>query len=308
MALDVCGRHDASRSAYEHLLQRQGTDGAVPVDLVGGDGRVDTNAVAYVAAGLLHHTLSTGDTAFARTRFAFVERALAYVLDHRLDDGAVAWSVEADGTVATTALVAASSSIACSLRAGAGLAHLVGTERVDWWRAAAGVAEAVRLRRGPFLDKSEFAMDWYYPVLAGAVSGPAALAHLDAGRGDFLTPDGVRCRSDGRWVTTAESAEAAIAYATCGDRATAVSLVRSVADKRAQSGGYLTGLVYPERSVFPPGEESTYSAAAVLLAADLLAGGRATARVFAPARTSTRRLLTRAAVSATNSPDSIASR
>ena len=151
-------------------------------------------------------------------------------------------------------------------------------------------------------------MDWYYPVICGAFSGAAARAHLSDGARRFVTADGVRCRSDGRWVTTAESAEAAIAYARAGDVAGAAVLLGSVADKRRVSGAYLTGLVYPERSQFPPAEESTYSAAAVVLAADLLSGGRATGMVFDPVRTSTRRLPVAAAPSSVNAPDVMASR
>ena len=53
---------------------------------------------------------------------------------------------------------------------------------------------------------------------------------------------------------TAETAEAAAAYAVAGDDARAGTLLATVRDKRLTSGGYLTGLVYPERSEFPAGE------------------------------------------------------
>jgi hypothetical protein len=308
MALDVAGREREAARAYEYLLGRQAADGSLAADLTGADKRVDTNAVAYLATGVLHHSLSTASRTYARRCLPFVERALGYVLDHRLASGAVAWNVDADGTAATAALVAASSSVALSLRAGSSLAAFAGAERPGWIAAAASIDRAIVARTGPFLDKSVFAMDWYYPVLAGAVEGRTARAHLAAGARHFVTSEGVRCRSDARWVTSAESAEAAIAYARAGDLVGSATLLATVADKRGASGGYLTGLVYPERSQFPPAEESTYSAAAVVLAADLLAGGSATGGVFAPVRTSTRKLPHAAASSSTNVPDAMASR
>jgi hypothetical protein len=309
MALDVVGRHGDARRAYEHLLGRQRDDGAFPADL-GDDAerRVDTNTVAYAAAGVLHHALATGDRRFARRAFPAVERALEFVLAHQLPGGAVAWNVDAEGLTATHALVAGSSSIVLSLRCGARLGSFVGSERPAWLLRAGEVAGAIRHRSSLFFDKSEYAMDWYYPVLSGALAGVAAMDRLAAGAPGFATADGVRCRSDGRWVTTAESAEVAIAHAICGDVVGARRWLATVADKRRPSGGYLTGLVYPERSEFPPGEETTYSAAAVLLAADLLAGGRATEGVFVPVRRRTRTLPVAMAASSANSPDPIASR
>ncbi len=124
-------------------------------------------------------------------------------------------------------------------------------------------------------------MDWYYPVLAGAVEGAAASRRLEAGREAFVHEGrGVRCRSDGRWVTTAETAEYALACLRLGWVGEAEVLLGWLADQRQEDGSYTTGLVYPERSEFPAGERTTYSAAAVVLAADALAGGAATATVF----------------------------
>ena len=309
MALDVACRHDDARRAYEYLLGRQRSDGAFDADLNGADlGRTDTNTVAYVAAGILHHTLSTGDVDFARRSLPMVDGALDFVLDRQLPGGAVAWCVDPDGTAPQIALVAGSSSIALSLRCAAALAPLCGVDGARWVSAADEVAASVRERRSQFFDKSEFAMDWYYPTIGGAVAGHDALKQLHAGAEAFVTADGVRCRSDGRWVTTAESAEASMAYTVAGDRRTGRRMLVTTMDKRRDHGAYLTGLVYPERSQFPPDEETTYSAAAVLLADDLLSGGTATDAVFAQARTSMRNEPTTPRGSSVNLPDAMASR
>jgi hypothetical protein len=56
------------------------------------------------------------------------------------------------------------------------LAELVGDPQPDWELTAARLAHAVAVHPGAFLDKSRFSMDWYYPVLGGAVRGAAGLS------------------------------------------------------------------------------------------------------------------------------------
>jgi len=310
MALDVAGRHEAAAAAYDFLAGSQRADGSLPASLLAAAGEathVDTNAVAYVAAGLLHHTLSDPEPAAARRWFGVVEASVDFVCRAQRPDGALAWSVgpTSDGA----ALLAASSSVYLSLGAALRLAASVGANRPDWATARRRVRRAIV--DGPaetFLDKDEFAMDWYYPVLSGALAAAAARRRIAAGEPRFVVAEGVRCRSDRRWITTAETAECAIAYLRVGESEAAGRLLSSLADKRRPSGGYLTGLVHPERSEFPAGEESTYSAAAVLLAADALRGGVATGSLFAPLATSTRRLPSPAPRSSVKVPEEMASR
>ena len=50
---------------------------------------------------------------------------------------------------------------------------------------------------------------------------------------------------------------------------------------REPDGKYITGKVHPDGILFPPDERSTYSAAAVVLAAEALDGTSPAARLFA---------------------------
>ena len=111
----------------------------------------------------------------------------------QLPFGGVAWSQEwhdgAPATVNEDALLAGSSSIYHTLRAGVALAELVGEPQVEWELAGGRLGHALREHRDLFLDKSTFSMDWYYPVLGGAVRGDGrpraarrALGHLRRAR------------------------------------------------------------------------------------------------------------------------------
>ena len=62
--------------------------------------------------------------------------------------------------------------------------------------------------------KSRFSMDWYYPVLCGAVTGGEARRRIDKFWDKFVVPDwGVRCVSDRPWVTMAETSELVLTLA-----------------------------------------------------------------------------------------------
>ena len=124
-------------------------------------------------------------------------------------------------------------------------------------------------------------MDWYYPVLAGVLTGSEARARLASRRGVFVHEgEGVRCVSNQDWVTTAETCECAMAYLAAGDRAAAMTLFEWAQRLREPDGSYLTGRAFPANVSYPDQECTTYSAAAVLLAADALAGDSPTSGLF----------------------------
>ena len=115
-----------------------------------------------------------------------------------------------------------------------------------------------------------------------AAGAPQFLAErLRAGWESFVMEDlGVRCVSDEPWITASETAEASIAHAAVGDTDTATRLLGWTRDHRLASGAYLTGLVHPERIVFPADEHSSYTAAAVILAVDAIRGDSPASRLF----------------------------
>ncbi|MGH9304950.1 MAG: prenyltransferase [Acidimicrobiales bacterium] len=275
MALSVAGRHDASVRAYRWLADTQLDNGAwfsyTSYDGSVEDARLDTNVCAYIATGLWHHVLSTGTTEVLASLWGVVEKAVAFVLSWQRPGGELLWCVEADGRPGRYALLTGSSSAYLSLRCAVACAEALGIERPDWELAAGRLRHAIAWRPSSFEPKRRYAMDWYYPVLSGALGRGEAVARLEE-RWSELVMDGsgVRCVSDRPWVTTAETAECALALCAAGRADQAEVLLEWAQDKRLDDGSYLTGLVYPERSSFPGGEVTTYSAAAMILAADCL--------------------------------------
>ncbi len=289
MALAVSGAPDAAERAVAALVAHQEPGGAFAAGY-GPDGSVvdrrrDTNGSAYLSFALAQLWHVSGDAALVRRYWPAAVRALGFVCAQQRPSGAICWSDAPSGSRGDLALIAACSSIHASLRAAEDLAMAL-----DLWLpafvtdAASRLALALTWRRAAFSAKDHYAMDWYYPVLAGVLGGAAARHRLAAGWERFVRPgQGVLCRDDRRWVTAAETAECALACLRAGLRRKADALLVATRAARQDDGSYLTGLVYPELSSFPTGERTTYTAAAVLLAADALAGGPAAA-VFAPGR------------------------
>lgn len=289
MALDLGGRRAEAEAAYQWLIDMQRPDGAWHQYYCAAPGgetaveqdKLDANVCAYIAAGVWHHWLLTGDQGFVETLWPVIELAIDFVLELQRPRGEIIWARHADGTPWSFALLTGSSSICHSLRCAIALAEHLGHERPDWELSAARLADVIAHEPEAFQPKHRWAMDWYYPVLSGVLLGDAGRARL-ADRFDVFVMDGkgVRCVNDRPWVTVAETCECALAHLALGERETAETLFEWAQQFRHDDGRYWTGTVFPDVSRFPNGERSTYTAASVVLTADAIAGASPASGLF----------------------------
>jgi hypothetical protein len=283
MALSTCGLREPARRAYRWLRETQRADGSWPRSSTGGtvtDPAAESHHAAYIAVGAWHEYLVTGDERHCLTLWPAVRRAMEWVLGLRTPRGEVAWERDAAGQPGQYALLSGCSSIHQSLRCAIALAKLADDPRPDWEFAADQLAHLVARHPEAFADKSRFAMDWYYPVLGGAMSGPDAVIRLASGWDQFVVPGlGVRCVRDQPWVTGAETCELVLALDACGMRAEALEVFASMQHLRHPDGSYVTGWQFANQAPFPP-ERSSWTAAAVVLAADALTGISRGAGIF----------------------------
>jgi len=274
MALSVCGLRREARHAYAWLADAQQPDGSWPVQAHDGgvhEWTTESNHAAYCAVGVWHELLVTADDDFAAQMWPVVRAAVGFALGLQTPRGEIIWRRHEDGTPDSYALLTGSSSMHQSLRCAIALAEHVADPQPDWELAAARLGHAVACHNEAFADKSWFSMDWYYPVLGGAVRGTSAQQMLEAGWDTFVVPGlGVRCVRDEPWVTGAETCELAIALDAIGERDGARELFEQIQFLRAAGGGYWTGWQF-ENSRHYPDEQSSWTAAAIVLAADVLA-------------------------------------
>ncbi|WP_345652996.1 prenyltransferase [Streptomyces tremellae] len=292
MALDAAGEHAAAASAYAWLAAHQnddgswyasyqdGPDGQRPLDL-----HRESNFCAYPAVGVWHHYLVTGDDAFLDAMWPVVRAAVDWVLALRAPGGQIGWKREADGTPVHDALLTGCSSVYHALRCALALAAERDEPHPEWELAAGALGHAIHAHPERFLDKSRYSMDWYYPVLGGALTGADAKSRIEEGWNTFVVPGlGVRCVVPNPWVTGGESCELALALWAMGESGRALDILGSIRHLRHDDGMYWTGYVYEGEPAVWPAERTTWTAASLLLAVAALGGHEATTAVFGGGR------------------------
>ena len=165
MALDIGGLHAEAELAYFWMADHQHPNGswhqyytAAGVE----DAKFDANTIAYVAAGVWHHHLSTGYDAFLRRMWPNVERAIDWVLELQQPTGEIFWAREPDGTPFHYALVTGSASISHSLLCALHIAETLHEQRSDWLAARELRVNALAHHElEVFAQKNRLSMDWY---------------------------------------------------------------------------------------------------------------------------------------------------
>ena len=161
-------------------------------------------------------------------------------------------------------------SIHHSIRCALALADYVDDPQPEWEVAVGRLGHAIVEHPEAFVAKDRWSMEWYYPVLCGALRGPRARSRIDERWDDFVVPDlGIRCVDDRPWVTGAETCELVMALDAIGDRGRAHAQFAAMHHLREEDGSYWTGLVYADGKRWPV-ERTTWTGAAVILAADAL--------------------------------------
>jgi hypothetical protein len=272
MGLDVAGLHSQAARAYVWLASMQRSDGAWAAAYKGSDPTdrtLDANFCAYIATGTLHHFVTTGDTAFLDRMWPTVERAIGFTLGLQIATGQVLWARDGAYAAWPGALLTSCAAIHLSLRSAITLAQLVDEERPDWELALEVLRDSIVLGSG-FEPKDRFSMDWYYPVLGGAIVGQAARDRLLARWDEFVIEGGgCRCVSDRPWITAGETAELVIALEVAGMVDEGLAMFDWLQRLRDDDGAYWFGATYPDETIWPR-QKPTWGSGAAILASDAL--------------------------------------
>jgi hypothetical protein len=237
---------------------------------------------------LWHLYRARADSDFLAELWPTVDRAMQWVVSLQLPSGAIAWA-QKNQKVWRSPLVTGSSSIHGSLVCAIRIAERLGHDRPQWRVALRRLARVLRHVMDAFSNTDlpeppgRYSMDWYYPVLAGALRGHAGRERLQAPQltAAFIEEGvGCRCVRDQPWYTVAETCELVLAIDALGQRERARRMLGWTRRMRCDNGAYWTGATHPERIVFPEGEQTTWTAAAVILAHDAVASESTTSSFF----------------------------
>jgi hypothetical protein len=134
MALTVAGLLEPARAAFDWCRTTQRADGSWPIQLRNGvveDANIDSNFCAYVATGVWHHVLITGDRRFAELMWPTVTRAIDLVLSMQLSGGEIAWA-KSDAGLLEEALLTGCASIYHAIRCALALANYLDDPQPEW--------------------------------------------------------------------------------------------------------------------------------------------------------------------------------
>jgi len=274
IALDLCGMSDSAAKAYHWLAEKQNPDGSWWYTYQNGQRKEpakDSNHSAYVATGIWLHYLATRDERFLREMWPVVEKGIGFTLSLQQPTGEVYWSLDYKDDPWPSAPLSGSSCIYQSITSGMKIAQTLGLDRPDWDKAAVKLGRAIRERPELFDFHGDnwrgYAMNWYYPVLTGVVSGKEAGEHIAGQWPEFVVDGwGCKCSLDEPWVTVAETCELAMALVGIGEMGAADTLLGWVLPLQDSDGGFWTGIRVPEEIIYPPDEKTTWTAAGVILA------------------------------------------
>lgn len=288
MGLCTGGLVEEAEAAYRWLADRQHHDGywlaAYEGDRIADGTRAETNFVAYLATGVWHQYLVTGNRKFLRELWPTVRRALDFVVGLQAPTGEIYWALDTRTGINKDALVTGCSSIFKSLECGIAIAGTLGESCTAWMTSRRALGFALSRRPDRFdrtwESKARYSMDWFYPVLSGAIGGDRARARIDSRWAEFVHPDiGCRCVADQPWVTVAETCELVLACLRVGLDQEATRLFDQLSRFQVEDGSWWTGHVFTD-GVNWPDERPTWTAGAVLLAADALYALTPASRLF----------------------------
>jgi len=290
MGLNTLGLRAAGEHALAYLRNSQLEDGswwgqlgsAVPIDeelhqfttkgMDTGNHVRDTNFIAYCATAIWHHYCLFDDLDDAHANWPMVKAAIDFVVSLQYEEGDIRWTARDPGTPEEDALVTGNSSIFKSLSCAIKLADALGHEAAAWRTAQSKLGQALANKPERYDrtwgSKDRYSMDWYYPVLSGALTHAQAKARLEADWDKFIIDGfGCRCVSDEPWVTVAETAELVMALVTQGEQEKAEMILGWLDQFRDDTGAYWMGMQIEEK-IFWPVERPAWTAGAVILAYD----------------------------------------
>ena len=287
MGLSIGGYPIEAVKAYAWLDRHQNADGSWYAAYNNGlpqDTTRDANLSAYIAVGVFHHYLISSDQSFLKQMWDSVRSAIDFALSLQAPHGEIYWAIGPAGGVDRMALLTGSCSIYMSIRCALAIARILGYRQASWEQGLYRLQHAIIFEPHRFnMTKARYAMDWYYPVLCGVITGAEAHKRIDHLWKKFVIEGrGVRCVSDRPWVTIAETSELCLALSAAGRRTPAEIIFNWAVDKRYEDGWYWTGFTSPDMTVWPE-EKLSWTNAAVLLAADALYDLTPASRLFSHA-------------------------
>jgi len=286
MGLSIGGYLEHAQRAFEWFARMQLDDGSLYASYMQGvaaDKTRETNLSSYLAVGVYHHYLITGDIGILKKMWHPISAAIDFALSLQTPEGEIYWAVSPAGKIDKMALLTGCCSIYMSLKCALAIARVLGHRKSAWEKALKKLQNAIRYKPHLFnMTKSRFSMDWFYPILTGVLSGTDAQKRIDKYWKKFVVDGlGVKCVSDEPWVTIAETSELILALTAIDNLALAKIVFNWISDKRFEDGSFWCGFTCPDIIIWPE-DKISWTNAVALMAADAIFNFTPAAQIFHP--------------------------
>lgn len=274
MGLSIAGYFSEAQRGFEWMARTQLKTGCWYATYREGkpeDRTLDTNMSSYIAVGVYHHYLINGNDTFLKHMWRTVRSAIDFAISLQAKNGQIYWAKSPKGILDPMALLTGSSSIYLSLKCALSIARQLGHAMPAWEEALIKLGDAIKYRRHLFnVTKSRYSMDWFYPILSGALTGNDARWRIEKHWKKFVVEGlGVRCICHEPWVTIAETSELVLALSAMENQCLAEIVFNWIQDRCFDDGSYWCGFTVPDIIIWPE-DKITWTNAVVLIAADAL--------------------------------------
>lgn len=274
MGLNIGKRFEASFLSFEWLKNIQNKDGSWYSSYIRekpGDRTCEAHMAAYISVGIFHTWLMNKEMKLLDYFWPTMEKAVNYAVSLQAPGGEIFWAKSPEGKIDPMSLLAGSSSVFMSLKCALAVAGLLGKQKASWETAFEKLGKSIRENIHNYnVSKSRFSMYWFYPVLAGALTGRKAEQRIEKYWDKYVIEgQGVRCVSDRPWVTIAETSELALALNAMGWVDKAKIVFSWILDRIYEDKTFWCGYTYPDMIIWPE-EKISWTNAVALMAQDAL--------------------------------------
>ena len=269
IALAIYEDWEAFELGIEFLIENLSHESLIKSEFVNGKISQDyyeAHHVAYVFLPLLQRFFIDKNLSFLQKHRDLIHEIYKSTKTFQNLDGFYHWAKDKNG-FSDNSLITSTCSIELSRRAYNQLCEILGdSEKID----SKPIVTKENLSSEAFnrdgIDRSRFSMDSYYPMLCNIVS-PDAIHKLI--ENFYVEGLGIKCVKEEPWVTFAETSECVMALYKSGEHDKAKEIFKHILKHANHRNYFPTGYQY-ELKVYWPEENSTWTNAAIIMAADCL--------------------------------------
>ena len=226
----------------------------------------------YISVAALHYFKIFSDKEKLEELWNTIRSAIDFSINLQNSNGTIPWSVDHKNNIEHDYLLTGSSSILKSIECGIKISKILNKEiNEKWMKAYEALSYTVQNPNDLFdktTDRSRFSMDSYYPIISGVLSETQKDYYIKKVFKDFYVKGiGVKCVVEEPWVTVAETAEFIIALMISNRIEDAKKILIEVMNITDSKNIPYMGWQY-EENIFWPEEKPSWTAAALILAAD----------------------------------------